>query len=424
MTKKPKTSFRFLFPTAITIGLLFFVLPDWNLFDFLPDFIGFIILYFLLERIAELDSRTAAARRYMLGFALLSIAKMAAALMSGGFSESSDLLLASTVFNLSGAILFFVMASNLFSGLNYTLMRNNAEGSLKALDDAKTLTFFFGFSKLALNFLPQLFALIEVGDGSVQSRQFYNTLQQVQSVTILFSLTASLFLGIYWFMGIRKLLSAFKRDTVFLQTAFNKYDNEVGQNTRYLSRKKWLAAKYTAGVGFVLLLTIQLDGRQFMPWFVSGAMFALAAFILSIAYKNYCGKDIGINRSFYLLCGAFCASEAASFVYRNGINLEFYLKYSSLRMITLAGLASLSAILLALIATKLLGMFRAVEEVLFDVRLGNRYKFQYLFLFFFIALRAAQTAAQPLRATLGTFEIIAFVVFVTVYFWYLRKKNN
>ena len=423
MTKKPKTPFRFLFPSSITIGLLFFVLPDWNLYDFLPDFIGFIILYFALEKIAELDSRTEAARRYMVGYSILSIVKFITSFISGGFTESSDLLLASAIYNISAAILFFIMAKNLFTGLNYTLMRNNASSSLKALDDAKTLTFFFGFSKIALNFLPQAFSIIELGDGSLQTRQFYNTLQQIQAVTVLFSLTATLFLGIFWFLRMQKLLSAIKNDSVFLQTAYDKYDNEVGKNTRYLSRKGWLAAKYAGAAGFVLLLTVQFDGRQFMPWFVSGAIFALSAFILSIAYKNYTGKKINLNRNFYFLCAAFCISEGVSFVYRNGENIEFYLKYSELKMIILALLAFVSAILLTLVTTKLLSAFKTAEQVLFDVKLENRYTFQYLFLFLFVALRTAQTAAQPLRAMLGVFEIIVFVVFITIYFWYLRKEE-
>ena len=302
-------------------------------------------------------------------------------------------------------------------------MRNNAEGSLKALSNAQALTFFFGFSKILLDFLPQVFSIIELGDGSIQSKDFYNTIQQIQSATVLFSLTASLFLGVYWFIGIQKLLTALKNDSTFLQTAFEKYDSEIGKNTKYLSRKKWLAAKYTAFFGFVMLLTIQFDGMQFMPWFVSGILFALAAFILSIAYKNYTGENLGIGRNFYLLCGAFCISEAVSFVYRNGENIEFYLKYSEAKMIILALLASLSAILLTLAATQLLSVFRKAEEVLFDVNLENRYKFQYLFLFLFVALRTAQTAAQPLRAALGIYEIVFFIVFITIYFWYLRKEE-
>lgn len=424
MKKRNSTPFSFLFPPIIILALVFFILPDFNLIDFLPDFLAFAILYFALEKIAELDSRVEIARKYMLGFALLNVIKFAFSFYTGGFAFSSDLLLISTLFFVANSILFFVTAQNLFEGLNYTLMRNNAAGSLNALTDAKTLTFFFGFAKLALNFIPQIFSIIEVDSVPYRSSQFFQVLDQIKNVAILFTFTASLILGIYWFTVMLKLLRALKNDTSFLETAYAKYDTEVIKNIKYLSRKRYLTAKYTSLVGFVLFVTLQLDGRQRIPWFAGAMLLAFGAWLLSGAYKNYTGEILpSLGKEFYFLCSALTVTEGISYFYRNTLYLEIYLKFSSFQMLILALLAAVSALLLILVSLRLLDAFRITEEKLFDVKLKNRYMWQKVFLALSVALRLINIAAQPLREYFGFPEIIAFVLFVSVYLWYLKKEE-
>ncbi|HBL85504.1 MAG: hypothetical protein A2Y17_06300 [Clostridiales bacterium GWF2_38_85] len=409
----------------ILFGLAFFILPNFEIFDFMPDLIGFILLYFSLERIAEFDSRTEQARKLMLWFSLISGVRIIVALTSLSFSDSSDTMTVITIFAICEGILFFILANNFFEGLSYTLTRNESGNAIKTVSDAKFITMFFGFTKIGLNLIPSLFAILEVDKYQTQNLQYFQELEQIQNLAMLLCITISLIFGIYWFSVILKFYNTLRKDDEFIRFVSERYENEIAKNTKYLAKKHYMVAKITGLLSIIFLFTVQIDGQLLMPEFISGALVVFTAIILIQAYKKYSIHPlIGANKNIWIAAIVLTAIQVAAYFYRLTLTMEIYVKMSWQETLLLALFSAATGLLLAYIWLNLQIGFRQAEEELYNVNLKNRYEWQKYTAIGFILLRTITLAAPPARKYLGGFEIVFLIAWIVTYMWYLNKTNN
>ena len=151
----------------IAFSILLFVNPNFNAFDFFPDFIGLFIIAAIISRAAEIVPFFAEARDGFLKAGILSLVRLpAAVLMYGNIYTGMDIVpLFTLVFCVIELLLLFPAVMNLYRGLAYLGERSCAVGIVEptrlfgvkyGIDGARNFTLVFLSVRALLNFLPQI----------------------------------------------------------------------------------------------------------------------------------------------------------------------------------------------------------------------------------------------------------------------------
>ncbi|MBO5767680.1 MAG: hypothetical protein J6R49_04045, partial [Clostridia bacterium] len=114
----------------LLIGSAFFINPVPFGLDILPDVIGCLLIWWGLTQLSFFDGSVESARKYMLWLAAvegLHLLMMRSVLLT---DISSNRMLAVTVLAICEGILYILVFKNLFSGISYFAMRNDANGTL------------------------------------------------------------------------------------------------------------------------------------------------------------------------------------------------------------------------------------------------------------------------------------------------------
>lgn len=176
---------------ALPTGLLILALamlfnPNVNVFDILPDFIGYFIIAALIKDVAMRVPFFEEARSGLIKLGFLSLARIPAfifmiSVRSVNTSDNDIIALLSFVFAIAEIILAVGTVNNLFAGLSYLGQRTGAPsviGEKPSSDELRTFTLFFTVLKCALYSLPELLILtttVDAGSPSTvgQSARFY-----------------------------------------------------------------------------------------------------------------------------------------------------------------------------------------------------------------------------------------------------------
>ena len=94
----------------VMIGLCFFFNPLLALIDFLPDFIGCLLVYFGLIRVSRINSVMQEARNKFLQLCVVCLAKDILILMIQGSSAANEKATSLLLISFSGAFLFLWFA--------------------------------------------------------------------------------------------------------------------------------------------------------------------------------------------------------------------------------------------------------------------------------------------------------------------------
>ena len=83
------TSLRLFRSPLITVGMFFLINPTFSLFDPLPDFIGYLMMFAGVYELAAMDDRLTMAAKKLLYRALLSGLRLIGAFTTSGATQSS-----------------------------------------------------------------------------------------------------------------------------------------------------------------------------------------------------------------------------------------------------------------------------------------------------------------------------------------------
>ena len=203
------------------LGLFFLINPYLAALDVLPDFIGYILIFFCFSDTAKCEYRAEAARRDMLWLAALSFARLAAFVLSLGSDDSMRLLLTFS-FGAAEILLVIRFAGNLFGGTEYLLQRYGGFDALEKISNAKFLTLFVFIARAALCCIPEAAVLLvqkvlysELID--VEDIQIYNDIASYKPYAQLLFVLIALILGVWWFTSVCRFFSAIRNDSSFLE---------------------------------------------------------------------------------------------------------------------------------------------------------------------------------------------------------------
>lgn len=274
----------------LLIGILFLINPYYGVIDILPDFIGMVIIYRSIEKLADLDERLHDSKKNILAATWVSVAMffaMGMGIFSGGMDKTTTLtiMLASHIVY---CILLIPAFRNLFAALEYGDIRKNSEKVEKKDSNPGIISAVFLVVRGICAFAPWLSAL--------GYRDEINSNSAMHIFLIAAAGVVSLVFGIIWFSNVRKYMKAFFRDREMVEYFYNRYQNEIA-----CDKNLWFIrgiSKFTiySLVGYFFTLSIPLDGYYFMPEF----LFALFMFLAFYSVKDYPGNKKRIRTS--LIC--------------------------------------------------------------------------------------------------------------------------
>ena len=122
-TDKPVRLFRY---GRAAAGLILLVNPIISLYDILPDFIGYLLLFTALREVSRLEGRMEDAQSRLIWLAAFSGLRLTLALVFYDAQSSFKLLVC---FSLAVVelVTFLMWSASFFSGLEYLLNRNDGE---------------------------------------------------------------------------------------------------------------------------------------------------------------------------------------------------------------------------------------------------------------------------------------------------------
>lgn len=343
------TSLRLFRSPLITVGMFFLINPTFSLFDPLPDFIGYLMMFAGVYELAAMDDRLTMAAKKLLYLALLSGLRLIGAFTTSG-ADSSTIMMLCFAFSICEALLVATFITDWFDGFDYVMQRFGAFSALKNQTNTRFITGIFFYSRIAFGFLPELSAIFELrAYFDIDKSPVWKALASYKPYEIaLFSLIV-LIMGVYWYVNSVRYIRAIRADADFMVCASERYLEIWGE--KKTNETVLRIADYCVVTGFLFCFDFTLNMHPVLPSGVSVLFFCLACLLM----KKY---SYSRTLRWYAIAAAVCQTA-----------LEQYAAYNvvpsvvSMNEVPLSRTLILIALSLAYAASSVLFLIRAEKQL-------------------------------------------------------------
>lgn len=266
---------------CLSVGFVFLLNPVIVLVDPLPDFVGYLLISYSLSKVKYLDGYLETAASKITLLAVFSAAKTVCGLFVPGMNYS-DSLAFSFLFGVFEVIFALSFITGLFKGISYLADRNDSEGLLSKVGNARFMALTGIVARTVLTIAPQLFALpmLLVANGEVDWDISSRELVSYYNFSIITSVFVNLVLMLW---ACKELVSFFimmGKDKTFSARLSDKYEGFIQRNPLVEKFSRFKAALYLSVLGFVFFFDLELDGLHILPLFAGTLVFILPLFLL------------------------------------------------------------------------------------------------------------------------------------------------
>ena len=220
---------------SLLVGFLFLIEPGYYTLDVLPDFIGYLFIAHGLYRLSFLEDRIWSARRWAQYLALISVLKIVSSTFVLTSSVESTRLSAMFLFAVAEGWMGYLLADNLFKGVQYLAVRHDSDLALKGIDVAAGFAKVFMPVRSVLGFLPAsmilFFSNVDADPALVEG---YASLKRTYLATRLtvsiISAAAFLVLGVYTCRILFAYARRVRSDKPFVASLMDLYRRKVTDN--------------------------------------------------------------------------------------------------------------------------------------------------------------------------------------------------
>ena len=305
-------------------GLTFFALPNFNLLDITPDFIGAILILIGLSKVCAFDDNFKDARKGAKYLLWISVLRLVLCVWANGGHR--DYIMPFT-FILCVLELIFMISTfrNLYLGLEYTLSRSDCERHLKNTSEAFTMSFLFAIVSRLLEFAPQICDILKV-DSELSLSDNVSTMTniaQMKTYILGTCLVCSLIVGIIYLFITAKAWFGVIADKKYSSFLKEKYDNYlVTEREKHLSLA--IERTYLLLVPSVLFVfNFFIDGINIIPTIIS----AILLFSCVLSLSGFAQKSRKVISS--LLCIGCIAATFVSYAFMTKIHFGINFLYAS-----------------------------------------------------------------------------------------------
>ena len=300
----------------IFAGLAFFALPNFNLFDIMPDFIGAILIMVGLSKMYMYDGNFEDARKSAKFLLWISVLRLILCFWATSGGRRDYFVPFTFIICVLEAIYMISLFKGLYLGLEYTLMRADSERLVKRVNEAFTMSFIFVIASRLLEFAPQICEIygqdaeLDLSAGA----SFKMSMAQMKMYVMGVCLVCGLILGvIYLFITADTWIRiiADKNYAPFLKT---KYEAYLENNREEYVARKVSTLYFLFTLSFVFFFDFYVDGINIVPSAI-GIVIAMAS---GLYVANLLSR--GKATTLMLSLAAFISS-CASYVFMNKVHL-------------------------------------------------------------------------------------------------------
>ncbi len=268
----------------ISIGLFFLVNPTFSLFDLLPDFIGYMLVFAGIYELSALDDRLNMASKKLWYLALISALRLVAAVGTLGY-DSSTVMMLTFVFSICEAVVITAFLSDWFGGFDYFMQRFDGFSAMSVHANTAFLTGIFFYTKIALGFIPEICAIFDLRSYfDIDEAPVWTALSSYKPYAMLLFGLIVFIMGIYWYINTLSYFKKMRSDTTLIENAGIRYSEIAGKGR--MQETLYTIADYCVIGGFVFTLDFTLNLVPVLPSGVSTLLFFIGVLLLKKHIKK------------------------------------------------------------------------------------------------------------------------------------------
>lgn len=274
--------------TYIIAGIIFLLNPSIRMLDFLPDFMGCVLLLIGLQKLYVLDERIERARKAVLYFTAVSAVKIPMS-MYFPIKAKQYLLPFSFIFSVIEIILMIMLFVSLIGGLEYLTSRDSTKkGHGSRSQSASIISFIFSITRGICGFAPELLVLGEQTDSFDYT--FRPTPEQnaalIKPYAEVLCFALILIFGIYTGVVLIQYFVGLKRDDELIDKLTDRYRAYEAENIHTFTHSRMKLALFFLGIGVLLLPNLPIDGINVLPNTLSYLLFIIGSLLLFRASRD------------------------------------------------------------------------------------------------------------------------------------------
>ena len=261
---------------SLIIASFFFLFnPEFAAVDPIPDLFGYVIMYFALTRLSDIDIHIEEASRKFKHAIYVGIAELAAlAILFGLVIESErsiTLLIMTFVFGIADLVVLLPAFKELFEGFSSLGMLCDGSAMFKTqkggnrTEGVLLITRIFVILKAILACLPEFTSLIN------------NAQYRFVGILRFFAVIICLVVGIIWLVKIVSYISAIKKDKLFIENISEKCATLRETRPLLFVKRRIIFGIGVICIGLALSLDIYGDYFNFLPDFLGAAVILFGA---------------------------------------------------------------------------------------------------------------------------------------------------
>lgn len=345
-------------------GALFLLNPNFDLFDFLPDALGYLLIVSGLRALEPVSPSIEEARKrfsMLLRISVIRIVSLPLRFMVG-YNEKTFILIFTLAFALLEAMYLLPAFYYLFDGTSYLTLRYGGSSAKKRAP--RIISFIFAVGRAVLNVLPELRYLpseyydIEF-EGTVAAYERIK-LAQLGHMLLLCNIFFTIVLSAVWIIRFRGYLKRLRRDDAFVGALTAELD-ALPRDEGIILLGKIKPALTLITLAMFAGIDFYADGYNLLPDFLPALLLLAAAFYI------YGAKEC--RRSLPVMAGAYAAMTLGlgvfNYVYASKYYMLIALKRKNALAMQLAHTvfsAACSVIYLALLFMFCLTLVRVLDR--------------------------------------------------------------
>lgn len=320
-------------------GCIFFFLPNFNIMDIMPDFIGCLLILKGLSKISDLTPRLYDTREMFTKALYLYIAKFVLSFSVPYFANKDDgyILIFTFTFAVLETCLVIPAFAKMLEGLTHLGDRADTPVVFRSHGELNTISYIFLYVKTWLPVLPDLSYISkpEYSQNVTSNSGFY--LSNYRTLLVSFSFLVTVVIGIIWLSYVIKYFSSLNNDKAFILYLQKKYETEVLTNKGLFIRRNIKSSFFIMTIGLFFMLDFLIDNVNVIPDFIAG----LFILISSIMLRKNCNTNKMTAFSIVFLSASFFSWTVLCIYAIRFPAVNLWSNYEAYKMFTLVNIVNI-----------------------------------------------------------------------------------
>lgn len=302
----------------IVAGLAFLFVPSVSVYDFMPDFIGYMLILGGLRKISPLDGNLQSARSNFIKLCVFNLIKTALIIPLLSLNDETTVMLVTFSFAIIETIFLWSAAGELMEGINYLSSRAGSKAADRDYSGNLLLFRVFIIARAVLVSIPELVVMtgddyqsgVDIQTNSLGALYAYRQLILVACVAV------SAVIGTVFIVKLSVYLLGIKRDGLTVPYLAGRYESEILANEGrriYTALKRGLSLM---AAGMFFLTAFEYRGVDVLPDFLGIILIAVG--FLSMA------KHISVCRGYAGATFGAAVVSAGAYALKLYVSTEYY----------------------------------------------------------------------------------------------------